>query len=264
MEDSHVFLDRRQHKLSPLRCRPASARASANPHFVLSSLRESCTCDISGPCFFSCNLGGRQKTEPRACSAAPGLEAVAGVCCHDVEPLAATGSFPSPPTGALVQETVIHMVRFKNRYMLFDVSWKDGKFDDSISERLCSGRSCQQACKRAEAHRRMLVRHAGLHHILTLRPLQMRACCWRRSATACSSTLATTAWAPPSRRSKARHWASAARARAACTARCRYRRQGPSLTVGARNSHLSAVQSSITTPCQASAWCAAAGTSTAR
>ena len=26
------------------------------------------------------------------------------------------------------------MVRFKNRYMVFELAWKDGKFDDSISE----------------------------------------------------------------------------------------------------------------------------------
>lgn len=26
------------------------------------------------------------------------------------------------------------MVRFKNRYMLFEVCWKDGRFDDTISE----------------------------------------------------------------------------------------------------------------------------------
>ena len=26
------------------------------------------------------------------------------------------------------------MVRFKNRYLLFELAWKDGKFDDSISE----------------------------------------------------------------------------------------------------------------------------------
>ena len=27
------------------------------------------------------------------------------------------------------------MVRFKNRYLLFELVWKDGRFDDSISER---------------------------------------------------------------------------------------------------------------------------------
>lgn len=27
------------------------------------------------------------------------------------------------------------MVRFKNRYLLFELVWKDGKLDDSISER---------------------------------------------------------------------------------------------------------------------------------
>lgn len=28
------------------------------------------------------------------------------------------------------------MVRFKNRYMVFELVWKDGKVDDTISERL--------------------------------------------------------------------------------------------------------------------------------
>lgn len=29
------------------------------------------------------------------------------------------------------------MVRFKNRYLLFELVWKDGRFDESISERRC-------------------------------------------------------------------------------------------------------------------------------
>lgn len=32
-------------------------------------------------------------------------------------------------------------MRFKNRYLLFELVWKDGKFDDSISEAFAAG-SC--------------------------------------------------------------------------------------------------------------------------
>lgn len=37
-------------------------------------------------------------------------------------------------------------MRYKNRYLLFELLWKDGKLDDSISERVRGCRSRAAAC----------------------------------------------------------------------------------------------------------------------
>ena len=64
------------------------------------------------------------------------------------------------------------MVRFKNRYLLFELVWKDGKLDDSISEqgkgaarlRAMAYRRCQPAGKRGRQQCCLPSQMAAGHH----------------------------------------------------------------------------------------------------
>ena len=101
-------------------------------------------------------------------------------------------------------------MRFKNRYMLFELVWKDGKFDATISEALAP--VCrwidERPCLR-NMHAAMHVPHPAatawyppLPPALHAPGLQMRRCCSARFGTACSRTLATMGWdqhSPPSK-----------------------------------------------------------------